>query len=253
MIHVLVVVLLLLAVASFVAAADDEDPLQTTYEIFVVDFVLYSAGGGEWNEVDVQEGTTLSLSEYAADGVPITHQIVITDREGEELWSQDLGISFEVHPYGGEHYERDEREFYWRIPYFQDAKTITVYESVQEDDVGREVVFAIDLEDELCGYDRACPGFCDGKQIDLDCTCGDGTCHDHETEENCPDDCKEGFTEYVEQATERGPGDYEASAEEDRRGVMITVSILIVLLLVGGLTVFLWKRTEIEGPGTGSG
>ncbi len=245
-VRMLMLVVVALVVASPAAAADD-DPLQATYDIFTVEFMLFNEGGGNWSAVDIAEGTATNLVEYDRDSFPTTHQIVITGQDGEELWSRDLGISFEVHPYGGEHYERDKREFYWRVPYFQEASTIDMYELEAPDDPStRKQVFSIDLEDEFCSLDGACPAFCDGKQVDVDCTCGDGTCQDHEDQELCGEDCGPGRTVDGGDGSDSGTG-VDIAGGEDGVDIRFIAIIVIVVALIGMLLVYSWRHVEIEG------
>lgn len=249
--------LIVLIVGLVPAAVADDDPLQTTYDIFTLDFVVYNEGGGDWEELDIAEGTTTNLAPYASDTLPTTHEIVIMSRDGEELLSEDIFVDFEMHPYGGEHFEVDEREFSWRLPYDWDAKNITLYEfertdsddhghgEVEVDHSVRDIAFTVDLEDELCQLDGRCRDFCDGKQIDADCSCGDGECHDHETPEICPEDCDPDFVGDAEDITDIGD-DEDVTEEEGWFGIRTLVILSILIALLGSVILYAWKRVEIE-------
>lgn len=253
----IVVLVILLALAPLVAADDVNDEER----IFTLDITLYEAGGGELEDVDIQEGTVTNFANFEV--AEPTHELLITDRDtGDTLFQQDLHVSFALHPtpvnesVDTELGTVEEQEYFWRLPYDWSAKNLTLYEFERGDTDGhdhdveidhdtRDVVFTVDLEDEFCSGepDGECRSFCDGKQVDVDCSCGDGVCHPHESEETCPEDCVD----------DTGIGDDPTDVDEPDEDPLVSplIGAVAALLIVSltGLGLYAWRKRSRQAQG----
>lgn len=98
----------------------------------------------------------------------------------------------------------------------------------------------------ICTADGVCTSYCDGRERDRDCTCGDGVCQAGENVTTCLQDCAEATdqtTTLPNETREDGP------VEQDQDGLPLTP--LAGLLLVGVVAALLgyWyvqRRQEEE-------
>lgn len=240
--HIVLLVCIVAVVGIPVVTAQNGDST-----VFTLDVTLYSEGGGELRDYAMESGYADKFRGH--DAYEPTHRLVVTDRNGEQVFTQDLHVRFEIHPYGQEHYPVPERNFTWQLPYHEDAKNITLYDLPYDaghnhsehdhstDDTGeRETVFSIDLEEEFCQSDGECPAFCDGKGVDIDCSCGDGLCQPHESEDTCPEDC----------AADTGGEDPGAGQDDGGFSLLFIGMGVIVLLVIGVLVLYVWRGVDIE-------
>ncbi len=218
--------------------------------LFTLDLTLYSGDvDGDVHNVSISEGKETDFARFERNDP--THRIVMTAQNGTELFSQDVYVGFNTQPWGIEESTVTEQQFYWRLPYHRNAQIITIYGFPQRiggqngsdtgtGDVGQEIAVSIDLEDRFCHVERdgVCRQYCDGKQLDADCSCGDSTCQDYESVDTCPGDCMD----------DTDVANPSGTVEEDNGISRIVLGVIVlVLLLVGVAGIYLWAR---RGNGT---
>jgi hypothetical protein len=125
------------------------------------------------------------------------------------------------------------------LPYYQNATMLTVrYDG--------KVLRRYDMSLRLCEQtDGICSQYCLGKQVDLDCTCGNNACEEIENDRNCPLDClsDEDRQNVDNDNTGNGGGDDQNSTP--RIGFSLWMLIPLILIL-GGIMYYLYREVEIK-------
>lgn len=227
----IVVALLCMTAPPTVAA----DAVEIPGDIFVLDLTLMRNGTVNMSSVTIEEGQPTNFGEH--DAQEPTHRLTMLSQDGEELYSQGLKIEFKVYPYGRDPYFIDERDFYWRLPYMQNASRVQLRDLEADD-----TVFTINLTDRFCAYDQQCPAFCAGKNVDADCTCGNDVCEEHENVELCRQDCGDRDPSGVRTREAADTGDDEGL------GINTTalITLVITLIVIAALIRRAWNEVEIE-------
>ncbi len=141
---------------------------------------------------------------------------------GDVIWSQNRSINFFL--FTQPPTELDNKIQSFSIPYNKNITRLELRKNGQS-------LISISLEDQLCEYDRKCSAYCKERGVDIDCTCGDGVCQEHENAELCSDDCSTSSVENTE------PSDKEG---EDGSSFQWTY-ILVGVLIAGLVAVIFWS------------
>lgn len=139
-----------------------------------------------------------------------------------------IGSGDQLNETGSKAQER--RMSFW-IPYNKSATKI----------VGRhkgETVVKKSLTKKLCqNFDGTCSSYCDGKGIDVDCTCGNDICQESTNEkELCPQDCSDtGSEEPEEENTEPNKTKKDQTKEivDNKYSNYLLILIIVATVLVG--------------------
>ncbi len=209
-----IIIILLFLLTSFSAAQRAERPLfYTEIEFF-------------------ENGTTPRIHEFEyRESVATPHfpseegdyEIKIIDEENEEIFEEVLQINFRIWDVpDGPHYRESVIREFW-IPYDIESKEIKLIQN-------GEVSDTVKIPDILCETDGECTDYCDYHDAPvIDCTCGDGVCHDWESVDTCPEDC---ITVPEEEE------DVEEEPERDLTEVVSDQAIIIILVGFIVATVF---------------
>jgi hypothetical protein len=118
------------------------------------------------------------------------------DSDGKVVWSQSRRINFYL--LTNPPTKIDSKTQRYSIPF---EKEITGL-SLKKDG---ENIFSANITDRICKYDNKCPSYCSGKSVDVDCSCGNEICENHETKELCFEDCGD------DEPSSPGAGDFGSS------------------------------------------
>lgn len=100
--------------------------------------------------------------------------------DGEVLWKQNRSISFFI--FTNPPSQIDNKLQSLSIPYKKEIESIELYKD-------GELILSQEIDKRLCDLDGECSPYCNGKGLDVDCTCGDKVCQNVESQEVCPEDC----------------------------------------------------------------
>jgi len=209
-------------------------PVEAPGDIFVVDFTLTRNNTVNMSQVAMTDGESTDFGSH--DAQEPNYRLTVAAANGSVLFAQGLKIDFTVYPYPQEPRTVDDRDFYWRLPYMADAHHIEL-----RDVETAETVFRINLTDRFCGFDQACSGFCDGKEVDVDCTCGDGVCQDIENTEPCGDDCGDQSS-----GTSGGSGGIGGGDGQGEIDIVVMGMVVLIAMVIGTAVVYLWREVAIE-------
>ncbi|MDY6788386.1 MAG: hypothetical protein SVV03_00315 [Candidatus Nanohaloarchaea archaeon] len=156
------------------------------------------------------------------------YSVVVESAEGEILFSGVIPLDLVSHGYTSNGSSIQEVENITKdlwLPYDRDGEILRIEQD-------GETVEQVDIPGRLCRNDGSCSSYCSGREIDPDCTCGDGTCQSSLNEEEiCPKDCQ-------------GAGEGEGGEEDT--GLSTALIYLVVIGLAAGLIAYLVKRVRVD-------
>lgn len=204
----------------------------TAAEVFETSFEYHKNGTAELNSIEIKEGEpsrfygTGNQTEYILTG------------KNKAIWHEKVKykwIETTAHVAGE---FTDEMNVTVRAPYNYSAEKLQIERE-------GEKVLEVNLTENLCEFDDKCPSFCSGKQVDLDCTCGDGICQkDLNEREFCQRDCQ------AQEQESKNTGNRSSREEPDQvSSPGITVYIIggILLIVIAFIALIMSGKVEIEG------
>lgn len=213
-----------------------------TQEVFSAQFDIDRDG----NVSDILlDTTTDTVSLPQGDG---NYSVALIADDGRTFYEESFHISFIRYAIAGGREEVNETVVNMRIPYERNATSI----EIRKHD---NVLETIALPERLCVNDGTCRSYCDGRGIDIDCTCGDSVCQEHESEELCPQDCDPDYGEPNEEETTNNDTQDDDTDEtpnpgiggvDDDGGPSIGFYLMLVIGLLFGGALVLWFIREVE-------
>lgn len=221
--------LVLAALVPGAAAAEEATPR------FYVDINFTRSGGdvdAAVGTVAIREATTTSPLYHVRENVTLE----VVAENGTVLLSGPVPVSFVEYantypPSDAETSNATGAELY--LPYSREAVRLRVHHA-------GDLIADVNLVDRLCTADGTCSSYCDGRAVDVDCTCGDGTCQAVEDAQSCAADC----------VTSRPGGGDDGGGDggTDGGGGGLDTGTIALYLVVGlvavGLIVYLARRVE---------
>lgn len=104
---------------------------------------------------------------------------------GDLILSEEVPITFSNFvrtKSGGFEIEQEKVNSVLYVAYDRDISRFEIYENGQKKSEFK-------LKNNICVNDGKCSDYCKERGVDIDCTCGDGVCQEHENEELCSEDC----------------------------------------------------------------
>lgn len=224
--------------------------LGATYgESFAIDMTLHKNGSIFVHDVSI---TVTEWSE-SQDG---NYTIELVDESDSTIRTHSLNPNFQMsgHTVGsgsnlnGTSSETEKRRVGVWVPYNETAVTIEGY-------YRDTLVTTISIPEKACtSNDGSCSSYCDGRGIDVDCSCGDGTCQSHESEELCPQDCDPDFLGGEENDTDTSEPDDDETDQPVNPGIggddggsgSLRSYLIGGLALLIGAGLLIWFLREVE-------
>ena len=168
--------LILILLIPLIGAAHAEDK-------FRVDATFYNNSSVEINSLqivkDAERTTALNNGEFSIVGV---------NEDGERVIEGELPVEFLGYvrtQEGGMTYEKTSVN---KIVYLNYSKNVT---RLHVNTGGEDKASYNIVENKCRNNDSLCSSYCEGKGVDVDCTCGDGVCQESSNErELCSQDCR---------------------------------------------------------------
>lgn len=206
---------------------------------FKIDFVVESDGGMEIDEISI------TRAERSPERTG-NYSLELKDKNNDTVYSYKFDPEFQTsgHTVGsgrrlnatGSEVQR-RRMGFW-LPYNRSATKI----------VGKysgEIITSVSLTEELCQInDGKCSSYCDGKRVDVDCTCGDDICQESTNErELCAQDCStpENDQEFQQNTSSE---DQVKEVVDSSYSNYLLIAVVIVAVLLG--LFLLSGRVKIE-------
>lgn len=231
----LVLIVFLIIAFGTVASADNK---------FVLDVTFHNNTTTQINDVSVVDVPRTTSFYHVDENVSLDAR----DGSGNYLYTEPIGLSFSNYirtQDGGIEVESETVQKDLYIPYNR---------SIEQFDIrfNDTVTASVSLPTRLCINDGTCTAYCDGRGIDVDCTCGDSTCQDHESDELCPQDCDPSFNEDNETGQGDDPGETGTTPVDPGLGGDESESrsplgyIFLGLVVLVGIGLVIWFVREVE-------
>ncbi|MFB6174641.1 MAG: hypothetical protein ABEJ87_01550 [Candidatus Nanohalobium sp.] len=108
-----------------------------------------------------------------------------------------------------------------------------------------EVVASRRFTDALCKNNNVCTSYCEGKEVDVDCTCGDNICQkDLNEKELCSQDCS--YSDSKNESSDNrsvNPGTKEVVDQSYSIYILGLIAVVAIIILI----FFLSGKVKIEG------
>jgi hypothetical protein len=216
---------------------------------FNLEFTFYKNDTAKIDLIEISELPESSFDEF----VPGDYKIALLSKSGELLWEKSTVIEMVLEPeIGGEEpFVYESRDFFWRLPYLEEAEKIRF----SKKDI---TIFEINLPEKFCiDNDKKCHNYCESRGLDKDCfSCGDGLCSLNFGENfgNCKQDCKSGSKDNFCDKEKDNICDPDCKTEEDfdcfvNKGTppyMIYYIIAVVGLIFLILFLIFWAKGKRE-------
>ncbi|AOV94773.1 hypothetical protein AQV86_02500 [Nanohaloarchaea archaeon SG9] len=211
------ILILITALALLTGAASAEKK-------FLVDATFYDNESAKINNVKILDATRTTALRHV--GANFSIKALSTDKKTEI--DGKVPISFTNHVRTSEGGYETEKEEIQKNLFLEYQKNITEIKIFYED----EEKASYNLKDNLCcDFDNTCTSYCDGKEVDVDCTCGDEICQKSTNEQElCPEDCSQPeSSENTESSTE----DQTKEVVDSDYSNYLLIAIVIAAVLIG--------------------
>jgi len=170
------------------------------------------------------------------------YRIELQGKDGETLYSHRFSPFFATSGSGGNLSGNgstvDSRNITLYLPFNESTWYLTAFHDTEQKD-------RLTLPDLFCQQDGTCSSYCDGKQEDIDCTCGDSVCDSIESPETCYRDCRTDDPGTGGNVDE--PSDTPDNVPKEPGGDDFNRLYLIPLLLViFSLAFYLYRHGKVE-------
>lgn len=209
----------------------------TAEQKFLVDATFYNNTSAEINNVRILDADrTTSLRKVKSN-----FTIEAADKSGKVLKKGFVPLSFQTNVrtrQGGYVIEKDEVEKRIFLKYNRNVTSIQIKQNGEQK-------ATYDLIKQLCSnYDGECSSYCSGKEVDVDCTCGDGICQQSTNEtELCPQDCSSPKNTGSEQKNSSSENQVKEVVDRSY-STYILIAVIIAAVLIG--LFLLSGRVKIE-------
>jgi hypothetical protein len=148
-------------------------------QVFKVELTVNKNDTAKLGNITVQEGT-----ERTYHGNKGSYHYYLTDKEGEKLWQEKRTMNWYL--FTNPPRPIKSKKVILEIPYEEEALTLKLQKN-------QRILLNTSLTNRLCSnFDNTCISYCDGKGVDVDCTCGDDICQESTNErELCSQDCSQ--------------------------------------------------------------
>lgn len=194
----------------------------------------YRNGTVSFNDLRINQVEEISINEGYGNNLKIE---ALSSKE--EFWNYNKELTFKkyIMPIG-KYRTVNKRINMIRIPANYTETRIIFYRNGSE----KLTVTQEDLNSRLCSnFDNKCSSYCEGKGVDVDCTCGDGVCQESSNErELCSQDCRGSPQPEIEENNQENQSDTEKIREAGKStdvvdsryntGILIVIGVLAILL-----------------------
>ncbi|MFB6180832.1 MAG: hypothetical protein ABEJ93_03055 [Candidatus Nanohalobium sp.] len=204
----------------------------SSQQVFDLEITLHKNNTAKLNEVTIEEGEP---TQYY--GNPGNYSFYIEGPDSTKLWQQKRKIHWFIMT--NPPTPTETLPIHLKIPYRRKASIFKITNN------GNTILRA-NITKKICtSYDNKCSSYCKGRNLDVDCTCGDNICQEGLNErELCPSDCGvENNTKTSENNT-REPEDGRAEIVDTSYNIAILA--VIIIAAIAGLLFYLSGKVKIE-------
>ena len=211
-------IMILIAILTLLAGAASAE------KKFMVEATFYSNNTAEIENLEILEASRTTAFRHVGEN------FTIEAYSGENTLeiSGEVPLSFVNHIRTSEGGYREVEEEIDKNLFLNYQKNITQIKIMHKN----QEKTSYNLIDNLCSnFDNTCTAYCDGKGVDVDCTCGDDICQESTNEkELCPEDCSQ------PQDTRPEPNNTEDQTKEvvdSSYSNYLLIGIIVAAVLIG--------------------
>jgi len=198
--------------------------------VFHIEMDLHKNDTAKFNEIELYENG--KPSNYY--GNPGNYSYYLKNKNEEVLWEEERKFTWFM--LSDPPQPIDEIPISKNIPYHSNATIFGLEKN-------NNTIIEVNIPDKIClNFDNTCSSYCEGKNADVDCTCGDGVCQESSNErELCPEDCggNSGLEETNQQennpntGNSTGPSDGTEIVDSDQNtNLLLIIGVLAILFAV---------------------
>lgn len=205
------ITVIILATTALITAVGAE-------QVFHVELTVNKNDTATLENITVQDGTERNY--YGNNG---SYSYSITDKDGEKLWQEKRTMNWYL--FTNPPRPIKSKDVILEIPYHKEALNLILRKN-------QRTLVNTTLTNRLCtNFDDTCTPYCNGKGVDVDCTCGDDICQESTNEQElCPEDCSQ------PQDTRPEPNNTEDKTKEvvdSSYSNYLLIAILVAAVVIG--------------------